>query len=74
MKKDWTGNKSTAFGQIGARNFAKNNRETNDYYASPPECIDDLFRYEKFSDNIWEPACGEGHLSKRIEEFGKKKS
>ncbi len=70
--KDWTGNKSTAFGQLGARNFAQNEREHQDYYASPPQVIDDLFGREEFSENIWECACGEGHLSKRMEELGKK--
>jgi len=70
--KDWKGNKATAFGQIGARNFAQTEREQRDYYASPPKVIDDLFKVEKFSDNIWECACGEGHLSKRMEELGKK--
>jgi len=69
MKKDWKGNKTTAFGQTGARNFAFNERQPEDYYASPPKCIDDLFGKENFSNRIWECACGEGHLSKRIEEL-----
>ena len=46
MKKDWTGNRITAFGQIGARNFAVNKREITDYYASPPRALEDLLKQE----------------------------
>jgi hypothetical protein len=47
-------------------------RGDRDYYASPPHSVLDLFAVEEFSDAIWEPACGEGHLSKTMEVAGKR--
>lgn len=35
-----------------------NNREVNDYYATPPRAIDDLVGKIKLNPNIWEVACG----------------
>lgn len=46
-------------------------REKDDFYSTDPIAIDLLFAEENFSNNIWEPAVGQGHLSKRMEEFGK---
>ena len=44
-------------------------RQENDYYATDPIAIDFLIKnYNVFSNNIWEPACGEKYLSKRLEE------
>lgn len=57
---------------IGASNHTEKERETHDFYATYPEAIDILFGVEKFKDHIWEPACGMGHLSKRMMELGKK--
>lgn len=44
--------------------------KNDDYYASPPEIIDHLLKYETFDNNIWECACGDGALSKRLEHYG----
>lgn len=68
--KDWTGNSRSSHSTLGARNYALEDRETNDYYATNSSAIDDLFKMEDFND-IWECACGEGHLSKRMIELGK---
>ena len=57
---------------IGASNHSDTIREEHDFYATYPEAIDRLFEVEKFPDTIWEPACGMGHLSKRMIELGKK--
>ena len=70
MKKDWTGNKAAAFSILGASNHSKGIRETNDYYATDPKAVDLLLEQETFSNPIWECACGEGHLSKRLKEHG----
>lgn len=56
---------------IGSSQHAQEEREDNDFYATDPKAIDLLFSVENFSDDIWEPACGEGHLSKRMAELGK---
>lgn len=69
--KDWTGNNKTAYANLGASNHSDREREVNDYYATEPSAIDDLFKREHFDDYIWEPSCGEGHLSKRMTELGK---
>ena len=45
-------------------------REKNDYYATDPKAMYKLLEYEKFNKNIWEPACGEGNLSKVLKEHG----
>jgi hypothetical protein len=71
MSKDWTGNKKSTFATLGASSHSNGEREQHDYYATDPSTIDSLFSVHKFSDVIWEPACGEGHLSKAIEEYFK---
>lgn len=55
---------------IGASNHSKNAREENDYYATDPKALELLLDIESFSKNIWEPACGGGHLSKVLEDRG----
>lgn len=62
-KKDWNGNKKTTFTTLGASNHSDKDRETNDYYATDPIALELLLKLEQFN-NVWECACGEGHLSK----------
>jgi hypothetical protein len=69
-KKDWTGNKSTAFTCNGASTFSKVEREINDFYATEPRAVGLLLEQENFCSNIWEPMCGEGHISKELEKAG----
>lgn len=45
-------------------------REENDFYATNPEALKKLLKYESFNQNIWEPACGEGNLSEVLKEHG----
>lgn len=67
MAKDWSGNKASTFKTLGASNHTLTDREVNDYYATDPRVIDELFSVETFEGGVWEPSCGEGHLSKEIE-------
>jgi len=69
--KDWTGNTKSTFATLGASSHSDHEREKHDYYATEPSTIDDLFAVHKFSDAIWECACGEGHLAKQMENYGK---
>jgi hypothetical protein len=46
-------------------------REINDYYATDPQAVHSLLKLENFSDNILEPACGEGHISKVLSLYNK---
>lgn len=50
-------------------------REEHDYYATDPYAIikaKDIFQEIGLDNNIWEPACGEGHLSEALKELGYK--
>lgn len=69
--KDWVGNSNSIYKTIGASNHTDKEREINDFYATDPVAIDKLLSAGiKLSNNILEPACGQGHLSKRLEKFG----
>lgn len=70
QNKDWTGNSRSTHAALGARNYALNERETNDYYATEPKAAQLLMDVEKFSPVIWECACGEGHLAKEFVNAG----
>lgn len=41
-------------------------RQKDDYYATHPIAIQQLMFHEIFNEDIWEPACGEGHISKEL--------
>jgi hypothetical protein len=68
--KDWTGNAASVYYTIGASNHSASERAEHDYYATDPNTIDALLKCETFGPCIWEPACGEGHLSKRLIKHG----
>jgi hypothetical protein len=46
------------------------NREKDDFYATPDYAIDAILEREKFSGEIWEPACGDGAICKRLQRYG----
>ena len=71
VTKDWVGDSNSIFKQLGASSHTDKEREENDYYATDPKAIDDLFAREEFSQYIWEPASGGGHLVNRMRELGK---
>lgn len=70
QSKDWTGNQNSIYTTLGASNHTEKERESNDYYATEPKAVELLLAEEKFSPVIWECACGEGHLSKVLEQHG----
>lgn len=73
--KDWAGNSKTTFVQLGASNHSDKEREENDFYSTDPNTLK-IFLNALYRDgldlhkNIWECACGQGHLSKLLEELG----
>ena len=69
-KKDWVGNKNSIFKTLGASSHTDKERQQHDYYATEPRAIELLLDVENFDDNVWECACGEGHLSKVLEKRG----
>jgi hypothetical protein len=70
MNKDWTGNSNSIYKTLGSSNHTDKQRQQQDYYATEPKAVELLLEVEKFSENIWEPACGEGHISKVFEKHG----
>ena len=68
--KDWTGNSKSIYTILGASNHTEKEREINDYYATEPKATKLLLELEEFSDIIWEPACGEGHMSEVLKAAG----
>lgn len=74
--KDWTGNKATTFVTLGASNHSNKEREENDFYATDPHALEiflDKLKEDgiELHKDIWECACGQGHLSKVLESAGK---
>jgi hypothetical protein len=68
---DWIGDANGVFKTLGASNHNKNGeREGHDYYATDPIAVDKLEGVVELPHLIFEPACGEGHLSKRLIEHG----
>lgn len=74
MSKDWIGNSKSTFVTLGASNHSDHNRETNDFYSTDPNSLViflDALKRDGISlhNDIWEPACGMGHLSKVLEDY-----
>lgn len=65
--KDWTGNSS-----VRLCNTRNADAEPHDYYATEPRATELLLKNEIFDSfcTIWEPACGEGHISKVLQQAG----
>lgn len=58
------------FKTLGSSNHTPDERAANDYYATDPQAVEMLLALETFSPVIWEPACGEGHISKVLAAHG----
>ena len=70
MNKDWTGNYNSLYKVLGASNHTDKERENNDFYATENKAIDCLLEKATLNHNLWECACGQGDLSKRLIELG----
>ena len=46
------------------------NREKDDFYPTPPRATEALLSVEKFDGPIWEPACGDGAISRVLTQAG----
>jgi hypothetical protein len=67
--KDWTGDKISVFKTGGFANDSVQERQVDDYYATDPKALEGLLIKESFS-NVWECACGGGHLSEVLIKHG----
>lgn len=70
MADDWVGDANSVYKIIGASNHSDESRAKNDYYATDPKAVEELLKREGFSHYIWEPACGEGHISRVLKAYG----
>ena len=70
-KKDWIGNNKAVYTCLGASNHALEDRQKEDYYATDPRAAELLLKVEPELNDIWECACGEGHLAKVFENANK---
>lgn len=72
--KDWTGGKASTFKCLGASNHTDHDREEHDYYATSSEASEWLLKIEPDINNVWENACGQGHLAEPLRKAGKLKA
>lgn len=62
--------KENIFKTLGASNHSRHERQAEDYYATDPIAANLLLEVEPELKNIWECACGEGHLAKVFNNTG----
>lgn len=70
MPKDWTGNNMSVFSVLGTNSHSDAERETDDYYATPPYIVEELLKRESFNTYVWEPAVGGGHVADILKQHG----
>ena len=63
--------KEDIFRNLGASNHSLGERQSQDYYATDPKAAELLLEIIPELNNIWECACGEGHLAKVFDNVGK---
>jgi hypothetical protein len=73
---DSTGNSRTvmAIGGFGNSKMNINDRVAQDYYATEPKALELLLEVEPFCGDVWECACGGGHLSEVLKKYFKVRS
>ena len=76
IAKDWTGNKKATFVTLGASNHSEHEREKHDFYSTDPSTLEIFLKMflerdkNTLSNEIWECACGQGHLSEVLKQHG----
>lgn len=56
--------------KLSRLNYRYPRRVPHDFYPTPPEAVRALLSVETFTGSIWEPACGDGAISKVLIEAG----
>lgn len=56
--------------KVSDHNFRFPKRAAYEFYPTPPEATRALLSVEQFDGSIWEPACGDGAISKVLTEAG----
>ena len=62
--------KKNVYGFLGIKADKRIDRADYDFYSTDPIAIKWLMKLESLDHNIWEPACGMGHLAKPLIEAG----
>ncbi|MFW5507983.1 MAG: hypothetical protein ACOCOJ_04610 [Prevotella sp.] len=70
MSKDWTGDSTSVFKALGASNHTDHERGDHDYYATSPLALELFSPHYPIAHKVFEPSCGEGHLSKWLVRHG----
>ena len=70
-QKDWIGNKQAPFSCNGCSNHSKENRASQDFYASDPKSAEWLLKLEPQITDVLEPFVGLGHLAEPYKKAGK---
>lgn len=68
--KDWIGDHNSVFVTVGGTGHGVSNKENPDFYATDPKAVKILLKNEKFIHNIWECACGKGHIARELSKAG----
>lgn len=68
--RDWQGNNQSMFVTNGDSNHSTQDRQAHDFYATPPDAVEQLLHLESFSKNILEPCCGVGHIVGVLQKHG----
>lgn len=55
---------------MAATTLQPTDRQVDDFYATPRSAIEQLLRVETFRTHVWEPACGDGAISRVLQEKG----
>lgn len=58
------------FSTLGSSSHSERGRHPDDYYATDPVAVDLLCDVETFDGGIWEPCCGQGHISETLKRRG----
>lgn len=58
------------YANLAASSHSEQDREQNDYYATPPIAVEELLKREKFSKYILEPAVGGGSIAEVMKSHG----
>lgn len=62
--------KTSQKANFGASEIERTRREPFEFYPTPPEATRALLSVERFEGSIWEPACGDGAISRELEAAG----
>lgn len=56
--------------EMAATTLKPNDREVDDFYSTPRSVVEQLLAVEHFDGAIWEPACGDGAISRVLQDCG----